>query len=300
MAAERNGSGSMSSGGVLRSEQLTEMAGKIAPAVHSLAAVVRKLAPYIQRVYTGLYALVQAAQDEKLEEEVSIAVGLLLLLFGGSFALVVEAVEAFRHSGRRGLVRAVKQLYAQGIAALEESEKDDQRNDRRNIQELSNEEYAYRKLGVVLRAVDPNIVADASSSLFSGAAAIVATLKAKFAQAITLGASLGDIAVDFVRDQLEPRIKSNVPTEYHQWVQPTLVYTSRCIAISLAWVFARVVVGFYCASRGADLLVRNVRSHPLQYVPCRVSANLYMELSSFVCSLRLLGHIDIACVAPVW
>jgi hypothetical protein len=266
MGSENSASGAVApenaSQGATSSQAQASLAGaakQLGPLAHTLGFALRKASPYIQNAFNLACNLAERAQQRHLQAPIRIAIGTALLFFGGSFALVVEAVEAFRHSGRRSLVRSAKQLYAEGIAALEESDKDDKRHDKCSISALSSEEYAHRKLGVVLRAVDPNAVADASSALFSGAAAIVATLKAKFAQAATLGASLGDIAVDFVRDYAEPRIKRNVSPEFHQWVHPTLVYVVRLIAISLAWVFARIIVGFYCASKGAELLVRNVR-----------------------------------------
>jgi len=131
---------------------------------------------------------VEVLREEQVEEVIGVVSGMALLFFGGSFALVAGAIEAFKFSGQRGLTRALRELHNAAMIALEELEKDDMRSER-DVSKLPTQEYAFRKMKVILRSLDPSTLEDAASSVFSGLAAIIATLRARFAQAITLGAN---------------------------------------------------------------------------------------------------------------
>jgi hypothetical protein len=64
--------------------------------------------------------------------------------------------------------------------------------------------YQVRKLGVVAKAVDPVLVADALTAINTGLMAVVATLRVKFAQCVTLGVTVGGIAHNIVSTHIEP------------------------------------------------------------------------------------------------
>jgi len=85
------------------------------------------------------------------------------------------------------------------------------------------------------------------------------------------GSSIGDILTEFAVEKVEPRVKESVDEEYHKWIRPVLCNACRAVAVSVAWMLAQTVVAFYCALRGAELVVRNVvalTTYSFQAIPC--------------------------------
>ena len=68
--------------------------------------------------------------------------------------------------------------------------------------------------------------------LFIGFLAVVATLKLQFAQAITLGVSIGKILEPTAKRLFVPLIEVCLPTEYKKWAQPVVVWSVKSFAIS--------------------------------------------------------------------
>ena len=158
--------------------------------------------------------------------------------------------------------------------------------------------YQVRKLGVVAKAVDPVLVADALTAINTGLMAVVATLRVKFAQCVTLGVTVGGIAHNIVSTHIEPvrigrfpnpgtlfylsagdccpyiaiyktdsfRLQSQVlleltPAEYKKWVAPSVKHGCQLAGVTLAWSLQMTISAFHSSSRGAQLFARGTLAY---------------------------------------
>ena len=140
----------------------------------------------------------------------------MLVFFGGNFFTLCAAVEAYRIVGFDDTKLALGKLYRSYKVAREASAKDDELDEDgdgvADVKQIDKKELVLRKLGVVAKAVDPELVADAVSAINIGLMAVVATLRVKFAQqCVTLGVSVGDIAHNLASTHLEPVLFELVP-----------------------------------------------------------------------------------------
>lgn len=154
--------------------QLAELARPYVLVCINLLMVIRaKVAPF--------------ASDEELAK---LAAGLIVTFFGARFMATIAAFEAFRMCGWRTSKRAALKLYENYRKAVEASSKDDaidaDSDGVPDVTQLPLEELVRRKMPIVLKSIDPESVSEALSSLYAGAAAVIATLRVRFAATLTL------------------------------------------------------------------------------------------------------------------
>merc|ERR1719231_378971 len=86
----------------------------------------------------------------------------------------------------------------------------------------------------------------------------MATLRLRFARAITLGCNIGSYIAKPAKKQLLPKIQPYIPPEYHKWAPVIIDYLCKSFGISLAWILVRVINSFNAAARGAHMFVAGV------------------------------------------
>lgn len=194
-----------------------------------------------------------------------ILVGLAMIFFGGTFATTIAAVEAFRQVGWAQTSRSMAILYDQYRIADEASRKDESSTSsgqrRTSLSALSPEERdaeIRRRAKLILKAVDPEEISGAVRGVWSGVFAVICALRIKFAHAVTLGASIGDMTTGLMRRYAEPVLNEAVSPELRKWTPIAIGWISRCIAVSLAWILQRVIVAFHSALRGSNLFLGGV------------------------------------------
>ena len=91
--------------------------------------------------------------------------------------------------------------------------------------------------------------------------AVVATLRVKFAQCVTLGVTVGGIAHNIVSTHLEPVLLELTPPDYKKWVAPTVKHGCKLAGVTLAWSLQMTISAFHSSSRGAQLFARGTLSY---------------------------------------
>ncbi len=187
--------------------------------------------------------------------------GLILCFFGGSYLTLIAAVEAVRLTVWEKLSKAVKDMYQNYCVALEASQKDDMVDDNGDgvpdVQQISKKDLITRKVYVVAKAVNPEKMSEALGLLWGAVLSVIATLRIQFAQAITLGCSLGTMLHTNFDKNLQPVITQALPTELQKWAPVLSRYTFRSIGVTFAWFMQRIISGFHCAIRGGNMFVTN-------------------------------------------
>jgi len=138
---------------------------------------------------------------------------------------------------------------------------------------------------------------EAWSGISMGFMGVVATLRVKFAQAITLGNSLGTIASKTLEPVLTSPLKIMIPKEYHKWVPVIIVYGCKFMGISIAWFIQRVIEAFYCAIRGAEIFAHGIikylaRMGYVEQEKINENSQFFSTLYGFVAALGFLWQFN--------
>ena len=80
----------------------------------------------------------------------------------------------------------------------------------------------------------------------------------QFAQAITLGAAIGDTTFKAAQNTVLPLLEQSVAPEYKKWCGPVLNYAIKSVAVSIAWFIQRVISCLHTSTRGAEMLLTGV------------------------------------------
>jgi hypothetical protein len=233
------------------------------PYVILLVDLIDKSGPYFAQAYALGLKVWEALQPYHPEQLAPILTGLVLCCFGGSYVTLIAAVEAFRLTGYQRMSAALGIIYQSALTALEASRKDDavdaDGDGVADVLQISQQQLLTRKLQVVFKAVDPDRFSDALTAVWSGSLAVIATLRVQFAQAVTLGASIGDMAYKYVGTTVEPVLRNVIPPEGHRWVPTLVTYACKAFGVSIAWFLQRVISAFYSATRGGQMFATNLQ-----------------------------------------
>ncbi|CUG91348.1 transmembrane protein, putative, partial [Bodo saltans] len=197
--------------------------------------------PYIVAFWKKLVQLWELAQPYHPEQYGPLFLGFAMCFFGGSYAMLIAAIEAVRMTVWTRLSTNFKVLYQTTFS----------------LQEISDKELLTRKVYLFARTVDPNQVYESTGHIWSAFMAVIATLRISFAQAITLGTSLGELAENHLSKTTGPMIQKALPQDLQKWAAPTNTFLYRFIGVSVAWLLSRVIVGFHAAMRGANMFTAN-------------------------------------------
>lgn len=223
---------------------------------------IQVITPLLMKVLELCQLLWKKLEPYHPEEFLPALAGLVVAFFGGHFLTTIAAVEAFRLSGYTRTMECFKKLYENYKVVAEANERDnlvdDDGNGIADVEEISTQDLARRKMRVVLISMDPAVVSDALAGIYSGLFGVVATLKVQFARTITLGASIGDFIYKGLNALLTPTITAMTPEEYRKWIDPCMHYGCKTVGVSLAWTIQRFISAFHSAVRGGDLFARGL------------------------------------------
>eukprot|EP00123_Amoebidium_parasiticum_P012844 comp21611_c0_seq1/m.30298 comp21611_c0_seq1/g.30298 ORF comp21611_c0_seq1/g.30298 comp21611_c0_seq1/m.30298 type:complete len:336 (-) comp21611_c0_seq1:185-1192(-) len=247
---------------VLDSRKIKDVLQSLTPILLALQRLLDIVLPLAERGVAFVEQNWHHVAQYKPELLIPALVGLVMMFFGGSYMTLIAAVEAFRMTGWEKTKEAGTLLYQNYREAASASKKDDELDENQDgvadVKQITRNELFKRKVALVLKTVNPQQVQEASLILYLSFMAVVATLKVRFAEAVTLGASLGQMLERAVTPLLAPTLRNLMPQEYHKWVPVLLSTASKAVGVSLAWWLFRVVNTFYSSVRGAVLLVKGL------------------------------------------
>jgi hypothetical protein len=227
---------------------------KVGAALEKAASLCTPVVALSQQAYAQLYALLEPYGPE---EVLKMGAGLGMMFFGGFFITTISVFEAFDQSGRTTLIRNLRLLAEQAEqvrrADARDDELDEDNDGVKDVQQVSAQQLSLRKLLVVVRAADPNVISEALGALYAILLAVTATLQVRFARAVSLGAAIGNALAKTALKLLIPPLKEVVPDDFHKWLPPVTTYVCRLIGVSIAFSLNRVLATVHTAVRGARL-----------------------------------------------
>ena len=231
------------------------------PYVVGAADAVDRAYPYAVVAYAKAkegYALLQPYHPEQY---LPLATGLIMCFFGGSYLTIIATIECVRLGVWQRLYTGLKILYENYLKAEEASKKDDavdaDGNGVADVLEITDKELFTRKVFLFAQTVDPNQVSDAVNLVWAGMLSVLATLRVHFAQAVTLGCSLGEIAESHLSVTTEPLIRSVLPPQLAKWGPVVNSSLFKFVGVLCAWFLTRIIAGFHAAMRGGHLFVKH-------------------------------------------
>eukprot|EP00331_Platyophrya_macrostoma_P024578 CAMPEP_0176435046 /NCGR_PEP_ID=MMETSP0127-20121128/17065_1 /TAXON_ID=938130 /ORGANISM="Platyophrya macrostoma, Strain WH" /LENGTH=339 /DNA_ID=CAMNT_0017817951 /DNA_START=44 /DNA_END=1063 /DNA_ORIENTATION=+ len=244
-----------------RLPQYKKQIDAVGPVIVKIADTIDAAYPYGIEGYKKCVQLWELAQPYNPQRYFPLLLGFAMCFFGGSFVTLIAAVEAVRLSIWERLFAGIKILYQNYTIAEAQSKKDDEvdadGNGVADVLEISDRDLLTRKLYVFARSVDPQQVSDASLTIWSAVLAVIATLRIHFAQAITLGTSLGEMAQNHLSSVTQPILQQSLPAELQKWVPVANGFLFKFTGVIAAWFLSRIISGFHAAVRGASLIVTN-------------------------------------------
>uniref|UniRef100_A0A6T8HJ76 Uncharacterized protein n=1 Tax=Hemiselmis andersenii TaxID=464988 RepID=A0A6T8HJ76_HEMAN len=187
--------------------------------------------------------------------------GLVLCFFGGHYTVTLAAVEAFRVSGGERVTQCIRDIWTDitnvRIANAADNKKDDDHDGKLDVDQLSSDKALLsRKIGLVLRTVDPDRVIQALGGLAQAFAGVLATLKVQFARTVALAVSISDNLRKPAGVLLTPVLAALIPPEYHHWVSPIISIACKVVGMWVAWLLARIIATCHASMIGGLMAAR--------------------------------------------
>lgn len=241
---------------------------KLKPVFAAAETLFVKAEPYIEMAFVKGAEIYQTVEPYHPEELLGALVGFILCFYGGAFCTTIAAVEAFRMCGYSRSSRALGVLVEQYKVAEAELRKDDDVDaDADGVadnKQRSTDQLVKRKIKIALKTCDPAALSDGLQGLYAGLMAVIATLQLRFAQVLTLGASLGD-GINSLAERMVPSLQASVDPEYRKWVPQVLSYVCKALGVTLAWLVQRVIFGFTTAMKGGQMLCRSTGAYLVRH-----------------------------------
>ena len=217
--------------------------------------------PYVVKAWEFLLMVWKKMEPYDPQQFFPFAFGLILCFFGGSYVTLVAAVEAVRMTTWERMVEATKVIWSNYVVARDASAKDDLVDDDNDgiadVKQITKQELVHRKVYLVMKAVNPDQASEALSLIWASMMAVVATLRVQFAQAVTLGVSIGSMLHTNFANKVEPALTEVLPVELQKWAPTMTRYLFRSVGVTFAWFLQRIISGFHSAARGGNLAVVN-------------------------------------------
>uniref|UniRef100_A0A7S3JX97 Uncharacterized protein n=1 Tax=Aureoumbra lagunensis TaxID=44058 RepID=A0A7S3JX97_9STRA len=242
---------------------------KLAPIIALVGTILEVSVPYMIKIYNGLIKLYKILEPYHPEDMAYVFLGLCMAFFGGIFPALITAVEAYRQVGFASTLRALKVLYDDCLKVQEASKKDDKidadKDGIPDVEQVEAHQLVERKVLLFLKTTDPKAVSDALAAITSGWLSVLASLRIKFARAITLGAAIGDVLRKPATRYLSPFLHKVVPPDYERWIIPGINYTCKFIAMTIAWTIQSIISAFHSAVRGGQLAAKGTVAYLHKY-----------------------------------
>jgi hypothetical protein len=243
-------------------------------AVEKIKPYLEKASPYVRKahdVYIQYYPqakeyYVKAA--DYVHPEVVLAI--ILLLFGGQFALTIVAFRAFQASGGKMIKSSWAELettYREGMTNLHKDADtvklfDADGDGTVSVWEVGTMLYqitiekdaAQRQkrmqvVAAMLKCIDPQKILDAVGGLWTGIAAVLATLRSEVARYVTIGTHFGLRVADVLKEKTSARVVEAFP-QYSKWIDAGYRAAGAILGIFFAFLLTRTMMAFTCAVEG--------------------------------------------------
>jgi len=186
--------------------------------------------------------------------------GFVFCFFGGTFPVLFSALQAAEYTGRKAVMLALVDLADEAMIIINESKKDDEKDEDKNgkndVKQISHSEYVARKTKLVLRKMNPEKIDKAISSIYRVWLAVAAVLSIEFARTISMAMAIADFIKRPIERFIAPTIRVAVPDEYEKWIPVILGWIAKSVAMSVAFYIQALVSGFASALKGGLMMAQ--------------------------------------------
>jgi hypothetical protein len=255
-----------------------QLLSKVKPFTENLIKLFATIFPYwiLAKQYASKgWTLIKPYYEKYYVPEMAeCAIGLVLMFFGGQYAMTIACYTALQISGWPIIKSSWQKIQHNYQAAKEAFDKDPQAKayvDENNDGDISTDEIlhaatrffkgtgeeklkAITSLKAVILAVDPQEVMNGIGGIWGSLLTVIATLRSAFAKDVALGVSLGENLTKSLSKYVRPWIIQHQDKEFKQWIDFLFSTSCKMIGIGLALVLARLVSAFHSAIKGGNVV----------------------------------------------
>jgi hypothetical protein len=253
------------------------------PYISQIVSILRQLRPYIDHSLPYVkraYALLVKLHAEYWQDGYGeLLYCVLMIFFGGQFALTILSVQAFNQAGGNIIRQSIADLrttFTDSLRKIQDEPEGKRLFDKDGdgtvtadevfttvydaVTKDKDKDKNLQLTSVLLKCVDPNRLMEVLIGLWAGVVAVIATLKSDLAKAISNGARIGQHLLTYVRVYAEKPLYEKFP-QHKNWVDVALQSICGVIGIIFSLLVVRVVSAFNSALNGAHRLVDIVLSY---------------------------------------
>ena len=244
---------------------------EVKKAIRSLIPYIDASIPYVKSAFSHAQRIYRDYWSAGYGE---IAWCLLLVFFGGQFALTILAIQAFNQTGGviiKASLHDLKLSYEQGMHKLQEEPEAKHLFDRDGDGVVTGEEVVLALRDVIasddskvkadgllmtsicMKCLDPHKLLEATVGIWAGIIAVIATLKSTLAKNVSNGAKIGEHILSYVKVYAQKPLYDYVP-EHKNWVDVGLQAACALVGIVISLMVVRIVSAFNSALSGANRL----------------------------------------------
>lgn len=180
--------------------------------------------------------------------------GVALCFFGGTYAVSIAAVEAFRTMGGMKVLPDLYFVWEQASLAYKASAAESFEDPDAKITVTSTADVVVRKAKKALAAVtEPDKLQSSAGALWSAWMAVLATLRFQFAQIIALALGAVDVLKFPVTRLLTPLIAWLLGPDLKQWIGTIIDTLLKMVVMAFAFYLQMIISAFYSGLRGGNM-----------------------------------------------
>jgi hypothetical protein len=241
------------------------------PMLTEVRPYVAKLLPVLTTATQHTTSLVKRYYNDDMGR---VMWNVMLVFFGGQFALTIMAIQAFQLTGSVVIEKSLSQLKDQFREAMNKFQMD---KDAREIFDANNDgvitldevtqavmatingetssvrDKNRKMVAICMRCIDPSRLSEAATGFMMGSLAIIATLRSKMAKCIAIGTKIGEHLAIFMTARTQKPLYVKFP-EHTKWVDVGLKSGSALVGIIVSFLLTKIINAFNCALQGAEAL----------------------------------------------
>jgi len=240
-------------------EKVENILNKFLPLIDPIVNVFHQILPHLIKTYEMTLNFYNSLPLDIIYA----LLGLILVFFGGTYCLIIVALETFYMTGYSQVKEGVLYLQEEMRIIFEASKKDDKVDENNDgiadVKQITVKELAQRKIALFFSSCsNPNKCFTILNQIITSLISVVAVLKVQFAKVIALGNMIGESMRRPIEYVVVPTIGRLVPTKYQKWISPIIGLVCKLVAISIAWLIQRIISSVQSAIRGGLIFSRRL------------------------------------------
>eukprot|EP00531_Pseudo-nitzschia_arenysensis_P010124 CAMPEP_0116143148 /NCGR_PEP_ID=MMETSP0329-20121206/15293_1 /TAXON_ID=697910 /ORGANISM="Pseudo-nitzschia arenysensis, Strain B593" /LENGTH=427 /DNA_ID=CAMNT_0003638443 /DNA_START=18 /DNA_END=1301 /DNA_ORIENTATION=+ len=195
-------------------------------------------------------------------DAITAQVGLVYCFLGGYYPTLFSSLQAAKYCGWNIMVKAISDLTEEALLVIDELDHagvwDPNFNEANGTSAPNSREAFLKQTHIVLTTVDPAKLNTAAGALYTTWLGISTVLRREYARVIQLSLTLAEGMEMMGKILLVPALNIAVPKDYHRWVPVLLGWSTKALAMRVAWRIERVLVAATSAIAGGAMVARSI------------------------------------------